>query len=347
MAGPALLAEWLACGGGGSQGPMGPGDAGSAGAAPLSQVFVVAMENENLGQIYGDSTDAPYINGTLIPNGARATEFIDTLPLGMPSEPHYIWMEAGTNSFADHTFTTDAAPSASNSTASTAHLTAQLANAGLSWTAYEEGIDTATGRCPIAGSGFYAPKHDPFVFFQDVAGSPPAKEAATCVAHVAPLSALPGDLASGAIARYVFITPDLCHDMHGASACPDHDLIRAGDDWLSQNLPPLIAFANARAGVVFLVWDEGDASGHLPFLAVGTGVKPGYAGSQTYTHGSVLKTIERILALPSLPTVSAENDLSDLFVSGALPGALTPRPRAGDSESTTTGEAHSSLRIRP
>lgn len=329
MAGPVLVAGWLACGGSVPGGTTSPGDAGPRGAGPIGQVFVVAMENENLGQIYGDATDAPYINGTLIPTGARATDFIDELPLGVLSEPHYVWMEAGTNSFADHTFTTDAAPSASNSTASTAHLTTQIANAGLAWTAYQEGIDAATGSCPIAGSGFYAPKHDPFVFFQDVAGSPPAKDAPSCVAHVKPLSALPGDLASGSLAQYVFVTPDLCHDMHGASDCPDRDLIRAGDDWLGQNLPPLIAFANARAGVVFVVWDEGDASGHLPFLAVGSGVKPGYAGPQTYTHGSVLKTIERIFALPTLPTVSADSDLADLFLPGALP------------------DPHSSLGIRP
>lgn len=302
-------------------------DAGASGAATVQQVFVVAMENENLGQIYGDGADAPYINGTLIPQGARATDFVDELAIGVPSEPHYVWLEAGTNAFADHTFTTDASPSASNSTASTAHLTTQLASAGLGWTAYEEGVDADTGSCPIAGAGFYAPKHDPFVFFQDVAGSPPAKSTASCAAHVKDLSALPGDLAAGAVTPYVFITPDLCHDMHGASGCPDHDLIAVGDQWLASNLPPLVAFAGAHAGVVLLVWDEGDASGHLPFLIVGPGVKPGYAGAQTYTHSSVLKTVERILGLPALPTVASAADLSDLFVPGALPDASSRAAR--------------------
>ena len=326
-AAPVLLAGSLACGGpAGSGEPPKRADAGPSAAATVQQVFIVAMENENLGQIEGDSADAPYINGTLIPEGARATDFVDELAMGVPSEPHYVWMEAGTNVFADHTFTTDASPSASNSTASTAHLTAQIANAGLDWTAYEEGIDAATGGCPIATSGFYAPKHDPFVFFRDVAGNPPAKTAASCAAHAKDLSALSGDLASASIASYVFITPDLCHDMHGAGGCPDDDLIRAGDDWLASNLPPIVAFAGAHAGVVLVVWDEGDASGHLPFLAVGKGVKPGYAGAQTYTHSSVLKTVERILGLPTLAAVDAAADLSDLFVPGALPDASS-QPR--------------------
>ena len=288
---------------------------------PVAHVFVVAMENENLGKIYGNATDAPYFNGTLIRTGAWATSFIDQFPVGTPSEPHYVWLEAGTNVFADRTFTTDSAPSASNSTASSAHLATQLVAAGLSWTAYQEGINATTGSCPIAGSGFYAPKHDPFVFFRDVAGNPPAKTDPACASHFRDLPALAGDLAAGAIANYVFITPNLCHDMHGASGCPDSNWIRAGDAWLGENVPPILAFAEAHAGVVFLLWDEGDATGHLPFVALGPGVKPGYAGAVMYTHSSVLKTVEEILGLPVLPTVMTAEDLADLFIAGRVPTA--------------------------
>jgi phosphatidylinositol-3-phosphatase len=326
----AVLLGWLAGCGGGSEGAGrdvavsdaahdGPSAAAHDGSSAAAHVFVVAMENENIDQVYGETIDAPYINGTLIPSGARATSFIDELPLSFPSEPHYVWMEAGTNAFADHTFTTNSAPSATNSTASTAHLATQIGGAGLGWTAYEEGIDATTGSCPIAASGFYAPKHDPFVFFRDVAGSPPAGTTPACAAHFKDLPALAGDLADGAIADYVFITPDLCHDMHGAHGCPDSHLVQAGDAWLGENLPPILAFANAHAGVVFLLWDEGDSTGHMPFLALGPAVKPGYAGAVSYTHSSVLKTVEEMLGLPILPSVSGADDLSDLFVSGRVP----------------------------
>jgi hypothetical protein len=337
MLGAALLL-WVAGCGGSSEGAghdLAAADAARDGSSALAQdgssaaaldassatahVFVVAMENENIGQIFGDTADAPYINGTLIPTGARATGFVDELPLSLPSEPHYAWMEAGTNAFADHTFTTNSAPSATNSTASPAHLATQIDDAGLSWTAYEEGIDATTGSCPIAGSGFYAPKHDPFVFFRDVVGSPPAKTTPTCAAHFKDLPSLSGDLSAGAIADYVFITPNLCHDMHGANGCPDTDLIRAGDDWLGDNLPAILAFAGAHAGVVFVLWDEGDSTGHLPFLALGQGVKSGYPGAMMYTHSSVLKTVEEMLGLPILPTVAGVDDLSDLFVAGRVP----------------------------
>lgn len=319
-----VLVAAAAGGCGGASGPAGAdnGAAGMAGTggspASIAQVFVVAMENENIGQIYGNSGEAPYINGTLM-QFAHATGFTDELPADLPSEPHYVWLEAGTNAFADHTFTTDDAPSAGNSTGSTAHLATQLTAANVSWTAYEEGIDTANGGCPIAGAGFYAPKHDPFVFFLDVAGSPPSATSGPCAAHLKDLSALAGDLAAGAVARYVFITPDLCHDMHGADGCPDSDLIHAGDTWLSETMPSLLAFASAHAAIVFLVWDEGDATGHMPFLALGPAAKPGYAGAVSYTHSSVLKTVEEILGVPLLPTVASANDLGDLLMPGALP----------------------------
>jgi hypothetical protein len=286
---------------------------------PVRSVIVIAMENENGAQIYDDDTDAPYIDGTLIPTYARATSFLDELPSGIPSEPHYVWLEAGTNAFADHTFTSDSAPSASNSTSSTAHLATQIAAAGLSWGAYEEGITPQTGSCPIASSGFYAPKHDPFVFFQDVSGNPPSKTNAGCAAYVKDLSALPADLSAGALSRYTFVSPNLCHDMHGASGCPDSNRLEAGDTWLAGTLPPILAYANAHDTAVFVVWDEGDPSGHISFFALGPQAKTGYAGPVGYNHSSVLKSVEEILGLPILPTVAGATDLADLFVPGSFP----------------------------
>ena len=298
-----------------------PADAAAAGAhtgAPsaveATHVFVVTMENQSAADIYG-SADAPYINTTLLPASASASAFTDELP-NMPSEPHYIWMEAGTNAFSDHTFVTDDSPSAANSTASAQHLVAQIraAGRGLDWMSYQEGI--GTGECPVTGSGVYVPRHDPTLFFQDVAGDPPSRDNAFCASHHRPLSALANDVASGAVASYVFITPSLCHNMHGSPSCPTDANIRAGDDWLSSALPPLIAYVNAHGGVVFVTWDEGSP---LPFIAVGPHVKAGYRSAVAFQHGSMLKTVEEILQLPILPSVENVSDLSDLFANRAMP----------------------------
>ena len=283
-------------------------------------VFVIAMENTDANQIYGNTSDAPYINNTLLPRYARSTNFKDELP-SLPSEPHYVWMEAGANAFSDHTFTNDNVPSRTNSTASTAHLVTQIKNAtsGVSWRSYQEGINSTTGACPIAASGFYQPKHDPFVFFRDVSGSTPSKTNMYCAAHHKNLSLLAGDLANHAVATYNFITPNQCHDMHGQSGCPNGNTIRSGDDWLAANLPALIAFVNANDGVIFITWDEGSSTNFLAFIAIGPHVKAGYAGGVMYTHSSMVKSIENILGVPVLPAVASANTLSDLFVTGAFP----------------------------
>jgi phosphatidylinositol-3-phosphatase len=57
----------------------------------------------------------------------------------------------------------------------------------------------------------------------------------------------------------------------------------------------------------------------MPFLAVGPGVKANYAGAVSYTHSSLVKSVERILALPILSTVSGSNDFTDLFNAGFFP----------------------------
>ena len=152
---------------------------------------------------------------------AHAEQYFN--PPGLhPSEPNYLWLEAGTNFGVRN----DGLPSA-NHQSSTQHLVNQLEAAGLTWKAYAEGIE----RHGLPGDelGKYAPKHVPFVFFDDVTHYRPGR----CIAHVRPYSELAGDLAAGAVADYNFITPNLCDDMHDSSGCKSSNAIRNGDDWLA------------------------------------------------------------------------------------------------------------------
>src|SRR6476661_6057742 len=210
----------------------------------IQHVFVIPMENHDAGQIFGNSANAPYINNTLIPTYARATRFSDELPK-LLSEPHYLWMEAGTNTFSDHTFKADGDPSSKNSTSNIAHLVTQITSAtnGATWMTYQEDQSSKTGACPVISSGRYAAKHNPFVFFQDVSGMPPSKTNAYCAVHSRPYSSFVADLQANDMAGYVFITPNLCHDMHGAFGCTVNT-IKAGDDWLRSELPRIIEWAN-------------------------------------------------------------------------------------------------------
>ena len=287
----------------------------------VQEVFVIAMENEPAAAIYGSSA-APYINGQLIPKYAHAMAFSDPLPDSIPSEPHYVWMEAGTNAFSDTTFTGDGDPTAGNSTASTAHLTAQMkaASPQVTWLGFMEGA--SAGTCPVGSTGFYAAKHDPFVFFQDVVGNPPSQSSAECVAHHRPYTtaSFAQALSQGDVAQYNFISPNVCNDMHGGGGCPSGNVITLGDQWLQANLPPLIDYVNAHEGVIFVIWDEPEGGSNLvPFLAIGPHVKPNYSSSVAFTHSSLPKTIETIFKLPVLPTLTSANDFADVFQPGFYP----------------------------
>jgi hypothetical protein len=323
----------LACGSSNSVKTDAPGSNGSDGSNSMNDgkmpdtpnggsprtIFVIPMENEPSSAIYGNTTYAPYING-LLAQAARATNFGDELPSD-PSEPHYVFMEAGTAAFSDNTFTNDDDPSSSNSTASTAHLVNTLEAAHVTWMSYQQGI--SAGECPVNSSNEYAAKHDPFVFFQDVVGNPPSTSTARCVAHHKPYTSFVGDLGGGSIAQYVFITPDLCHDMHGDGGCPQgtdvNQNILAGDTWLSNELPRILTYANAHDGVVFITWDEGDSSNLIPFLALGPRIHAGHTSTVRYTHGSMVKSIQEILGATVLSKVAATNDFADLFQAGMFP----------------------------
>src|ERR1043165_4189247 len=60
-----------------------------------SVVFIILMENHNWSSIKG-SADAPYINNTLLPMASYAEQYYNP-PNIHPSEPNYLWLEAGTN----------------------------------------------------------------------------------------------------------------------------------------------------------------------------------------------------------------------------------------------------------
>src|SRR6266436_4681804 len=129
----------------------------------IKTVWIILMENHNWSQIIG-SKSAPYINSTLLPIASHAEQYFN--PPGIhPSEPNYLWLEAGTN----FGILDDNEP-AVNHQSTTQHLATFLQNKNISWKSYQENIDGTT--CLLVSSGLYATKHNPFVFFDDVTNNP-------------------------------------------------------------------------------------------------------------------------------------------------------------------------------
>jgi hypothetical protein len=287
-------------------------DAGSGGdgggAHAIQTVFIILMENHNWSDIKG-SASANYINHVLLPQAAHAEAYFN--PPGLhPSEPNYIWLEAGDNLG----ITDDKDPDEHHRSAD--HLVAQLEAAGISWKSYQEDIDGSS--CPLRQDELYVPKHNPMVFFDDVTDGN-STTSSYCIQHVRPYSELAGDLASGNVARYNFITPNLCDDMHGDWSCFPWftDLIKLGDDWLGAQVPMLLASsAYQNGGALFITWDESEGGdvpiGMIVLSPVGKG--HGYSNNVAYTHSSTLRTMQEIFGVgPLLRDAAHANDLSDLF----------------------------------
>jgi phospholipase C len=265
-------------------------------------VFTIVLENHSRGQIFG-SADAPYI-GALAARSAVAGGYHDSYV--HPSEPNYLWMTAGEN----FGILDDGDPGPSHTIGARAHIADQVERAGLTWKAYEEGMGQA---CGLQSHDAYAAKHDPFVYFDDINGWSGTRfePTARCTEHVVDYSQLEADIAATTVPDYVFITPNLQHDMHDGT-------VAEGDAWLSREMPKLMATDAYRSGgVVFLLWDEGQSSSDdPPFLAVSPNARPGYTSQAPYDTSSYLLTVERILGVDELPCArqpGTVQPMSDLF----------------------------------
>ncbi|MEP6987022.1 MAG: alkaline phosphatase family protein, partial [Chloroflexota bacterium] len=255
---------------------------------------------------------------SLLTKGAHAEAYFNP-PKLHPSEPNYIWLEAGTNFGVKN----DSDP-ASNHQASKAHLTTLLDGAGISWKAYQENITGTT--CPLSSSGLYAAKHNPMIFFDDVTGVNNPKSA-YCIEHERPYTELAPDMASGKVARYNFITPNLCNDMHNSSGCTTTNSILNGDNWLKQEIPKILASdAYKKGGIIFITWDEGEGGdGPIGMIVLSSGAKVGYSNTIRYTHSSTLRTVQEIFGVqPLLGDAANATSMSDLF--SVFPGPGTSLP---------------------
>ncbi len=297
----------------------------------IKHVFVIALENHNwtqpatvpggINQIY-QNPNAPFINslvngtGQAFINGqvvnisehvSYATAYHNVLatpggnnPHIHPSEPNYLWSEAGTNFGVLNDNDPFINPGGTNQN-TTQHLTGLLQRAGRTWKSYQEDIDLTTDSSgqlidlplprshwtvPIASiSGVfdsesplnayndslqynYAAKHNPQVFFTDTNGGDNPTTSNPLRRHYAPLQQLAFDLATNQVADYNWITPDQYNEMHSgltggfAGLTGDEANIKAGDNTVSR-LVPLIMASDAYQdnGVIILWWDETENDG--------------------------------------------------------------------------------------
>jgi hypothetical protein len=92
------------------------------------------------------------------------------------------------------------------------------------------------------------------------------------------------------------ISPNTCNDMHDCG-------ISVGDQWLQANVPAILSNMKGK-DLLIITWDEGRdeqrGGGHVATIIAGPGAKSKFKDRTTYTHDSLLRTIEDIFQLPCL-----------------------------------------------
>jgi phosphatidylinositol-3-phosphatase len=374
----------------------------TANADPINSVFVIAMENHNWTQPASDLTaphqifnnpNAPFINSIVNPgfNGggldpqvtlygsaapininsqvSYATAYHNVLatPSGTgshihPSEPNYIWSDAGTN----FGVTNDNVPygSGGNNQTTTAHLASYLQQAGHSWKSYQEDIDTDSAGYVLPQSQWispinnrsgtnttvvnttngskrydYAVKHNPPAFFTDTNGGNNATASNPAAVHYAPLQQLQIDLSNNSVAQYNWITPNQSNDMHTALSggykglTGDNAAIKQGDDFLAAVVPTIMASHAYQNNGAIIIWNdesEGTNPDDFNHTIMEIVISPlakgyGYASALNYTHSSDLKTMQEIFHVgPLLGDAASPStlDLSDMFLPNTIPTSV-------------------------
>jgi hypothetical protein len=282
------------------------GMSGTGGGAPsgLPTIFTILLENHDYAEIVG-SPNAPYIN-SLIAQGGLATNYYDSMI--HPSLPNYLYMVSGNTQYPG---VIDLLPTFSPFPVKADNLGNQMETAKIKWRSYQESMGTA---CNLSNNGPYAPKHDPFLYFDNIQNAPNG----LCAARNVDYSQFAADLAAGTY-NYMWITPNLTNDGHDPSSDPVAAL-KQSDAWLSTEVPKILASdVYKKNGILFITWDEaegrnGNDADKVPMIILSPKIKAaGYMSMTKLSHASYLATVENLYKLPLLGDAAMATDLSEFF----------------------------------
>ena len=301
----------------------------------FDHVYVVVMENQSFDDIIGrdrvnpsngniEGPDTPYITTLATQSSGMAELYFGVTH---PSLPNYLAMIAGDYfGIQDDNDSCFAKPPpgpgchAINGT----NLVDSLESAGMTWTVLEQSMPRpgflGDSWPKSANPRLYAQKHNPFVYFTDIASN------STRLSHIIPLTSTTLQQTLASPPTFTYIVPNQCHDMHGTTTCTSFDgLLREGDRTVQSLVTAITGSAGFTArSVIFVVWDEDDYSskfgccsskphrggGHTLALVVDQN-HTWRASALPMNHYSMLKTIEEGLGLPLLRH-SADSDVLDM-----------------------------------
>ena len=293
----AALVLQTACGGGSSSVPPGTGKI-----PVVAHVFVLVEENHSYGSVIGNSA-MPYTN-SLAQKYALATQYYANRHNSLPN---YFMLTVGDLVTTDDLYT---------GTVTEDNVVRALTSAGKTWKVYAESLPqpgfTAAANAP------YARDHNPFTYFSDVLNS------SSQTANIVPFTQLATDVQNGTLPGYAMIVPDLSNDGHDcpgeAANCTDTQKLSTIDDWVKNNVGPLINSSAFQNSVLIYTWDEGDVNdmanqgGHVATILVSPKVRTGFQSKTMYQHQSALKLTMQLLGVSDFPGAAASaTDMTEFF----------------------------------
>jgi len=262
-----------------------PASSSPNGASTVPHVMLLLMENHGYSSIVGSAT-APYLNGLIRRYGLATASYATT----HPSLPNYLELVSGSN----QGITTDCTATC---TADGRQLVDQLEAKGIAWRAY---IEAAPSPCYTGDSAsLFDRHHDPFVYAPHI-----VRDRAEC-RDVVPYKTLAPMLAAGTAPPFIWVTPDVEHDMHTGS-------VAQGDAWLASQLPRVMRSGWYHdGGIVIITFDEsggtttsgcctGAAGGHIATIVVSDRTHAGARLARPVDEAGILRSIEAIYHLPYL-----------------------------------------------
>ena len=228
---------------------------------PFQHVYVIMMENTGTPDILGNP-NLPFINHLINMYGYDDNYFGVT----HESLANYVAFLTGSN-WGTHS---DDPTQEFNHT----NLVDQLQAHGITWKGYMESLpapgftgywypdNEPSGTAPAVTppNALYALKHNPFTLMTDIVDNPAR------LANVVPFSQFHGDLSSGHVPNFVWISPNVINDMHGQPPGPGATvtyndptaLYQAGDAFVRNTVQMIM---NSRSwktskSVIYITWDE-------------------------------------------------------------------------------------------
>ena len=256
-------------------------------------VFLVVLENHAFSQVIG-SPFMPYLNSLAAQHSLATNYFANT----HPSIGNYFMLTTGNIETNNDAFT---------GTVSADSVPRAFAAAGKTWKAYMESLPSAgyTGGDVYP----YFKHHNPFAYLTDVLGSTAE------TANMVPYTQLSADMTAGTLPSFAFIAPNAEDDAHdcptGGSVCMDSDKLTAADNWLKNNIDPLIKSPALANSVFIIVFDESlavdlvNGGGKVAWVMAGSHVKSAFKSTTLYQHQSTLRLVMDLLRISDHPGNSA------------------------------------------